>query len=114
MVAEGEQVVGDGEVRAGVALIKEGRANQLFLVLHLHSEKEQLCAIQEKYQGWLEEELEQGGLRKNQYQILIAPINGHRITLTEVRYVVPRLSQIGIHKALLLCLSFHTCRSLNN
>jgi hypothetical protein len=112
VVVEGEQVVREGEVRAGVALIKEGRAKQLILVLHLHSENEQLFAIQEKYQGWLEEELERGGLRKNQYRIWIAPVNGHPITLSEARYVVPRLFQAGIHQAFLLCLSFHTRRSL--
>jgi len=112
VVVEGEQVVREGEVRAGVALIKEGWAKQLILVLHRHPEKEQLFAIQDKYQGWLEEELERGGLKKNQYRIWIAPINGHPITLTEARYVVPRLSQAGIRKAFLLCQGFHTRRSL--
>ncbi len=112
VVVEGDQVVREGAVRAGVALIKEGRAKQLILVLHRYSENEKLFAIQDKYQGWLEAELEQGGLRKNQYHIWILPINGHPITLSEARYVVSRLSLAGIHKALLLCLSFHTRRSL--
>jgi hypothetical protein len=112
VVVEGAQVVQEGAVEAGVGLIKEGRARQLILVLHRYSENEKLFAIQDKYQGWLEEELKQGGLRKNQYLIWIAPVNGHPITLTKARYVVPRLSQAGIHKALLLCLSFHTRRSL--
>ena len=112
VVVEGDQVVREGAVRAGVALIKEGRAKQLILVLHRYSEKEQLFAIQDKYQGWLEEELEGRGLRKNQYRIWVLPINGHPITLSEARYVVPRLFQAGIHRAFLLCLSFHTRRSL--
>ena len=54
VVVEGDQVVREGAVRAGVALIKEGRAKQLILVLHRYSEKEQLFAIQDKYQEWLE------------------------------------------------------------
>ncbi|MGC1402801.1 MAG: hypothetical protein WA974_07720, partial [Thermodesulfobacteriota bacterium] len=112
VVVEGDQVVREGAVRAGVAIIKEGRAKQIILVLHRYSEKEQLFAIQDKYQGWLEEELEGRGLRKNQYRIWVLPINGHPITLSEARYVVPRLFQAGIHRAFLFCLSFHTRRSL--
>jgi hypothetical protein len=112
VVVEGDQVVREGAVRAGVALIKEGRAKQLILVLHRYSEKEQLFAIQDKYPGWLEKELEGRGLKKSQYRIWMLPINGHPITLSEARYVVPRLFQAGIHRALLLCLSFHTRRSL--
>jgi hypothetical protein len=111
VVVEGDQVVQEGAVRAGVALIKEGRAKQLILVLHRYSEKEQLFAIQDRYQDWLERELEGRGLRKNQYRIWILPVNGHPITLGEARYVVPRLSQARIHQAFLLCLSFHTRRS---
>jgi hypothetical protein len=111
VVVEGDQVVREGAVRAGVGFIKEGRAKQLILVLHRYSEKEQLFAIQDKYQGWLEKELEIRGLRNNQYRIWVLPINGHPITLSEARYVVPRLSQAGIRKAFLLCLSFHTRRS---
>ena len=111
-MVEGEQVVREGAVRAGVALIKEDRAKQLILVLHRYSEKEQLFAIQDRYQGWLEKELEDRGLKKNQYRIWVLPINGHPITLSEARYVVPRLSQAGVHQAFLLCLSFHTRRSL--
>ena len=111
VVVEGDQVVREGAVRAGVALIKEGRAKQLILVLHRYSEKEQLFAIQDKYQEWLDKELEGRGLTKNQYRIWLLPINGHPITLSEARFVVPRLSQAGIHRAFLLCLSFHTRRS---
>ncbi len=111
VVVEGDQVVREGAVRAGVALIKEGRAKQLILVLHCYSEKEQLFAIQDQYPDRLGEELEQRGLKKGQYRIWVAPINGHPVTLTEALYVVPRLSQAGIHQAFLLCLSFHTRRS---
>jgi hypothetical protein len=112
VVVEGDQVVQEGTVGAGVELIKEGRAKQLILVLHRYSENEKLFAIQDKYQGWLEEELERRGLRKNQYRIWVLPINGHPITLSEAQYVVPRLLQAGIHQAILLCLTFHTRRSL--
>lgn len=112
VVVEGDQVVQEGAVGIGVGIIKEGRAKQLILVLHRYSENEKLFAIQDKYQGWLEEELERRGLMKNQYRIWVLPINGHPITLSEAQYVVPRLLQAGVHHAILLCLSFHTRRSL--
>jgi hypothetical protein len=112
VVVEGNRVVLEGLLRAGVGLIKEGRAKELILVLHRYSEKKQGFAIQDKYQGWLEEELERRGLQKNQYRIWILPINGHPITLSEAQYMVPRLHQAGIHRAILLCLGFHTRRSL--
>lgn len=112
VVVEGDQVIQKGAVGAGVGLIKEGRAKQLILVLHRYSESEQLFAIQDKYQEWLKEELERRGLGKNQYRIWVLPINGHPITLSEAQYVVPQLLQAGVHQAILLCLSFHTRRSL--
>jgi hypothetical protein len=111
VVVEGDQVVREGAVRAGVALIKEGRAKQLILVLHRYSEKEQLFAIQDQYPDRLGKELDQRGLKKDQYRIYLVPINGHPVTLTEARYVVPRLFKAGVHRAFLLCLSFHTRRS---
>jgi hypothetical protein len=111
VTVEGEQVIREGAVRAGVALIKEGRAKLLILVLHRYAENEQLFAIQEHYPDRLGEELEKRGLKKDQYRIYLVPINGHPVTLTEARYVVPRLSQAGIHQSFLLCLSFHTRRS---
>lgn len=112
VVVEGDQVVPEGLLRAGVGLIKEGRAKELILVLHRYSEKKQVFAIQDKYQGWLEEELVRRGLRKNQYRIWVLPIKGHPITLSEAQTMVPRLHQAGIHQAILLCLGFHTRRSL--
>jgi hypothetical protein len=88
VVVEGDQVVREGAVRAGVALIKENRAKQLILVLHRYSEKERLFAIQDQYPDRLGKELDQRGLKKGQYRIWVAPINGYPVTLTEARYVV--------------------------
>ena len=53
VVVEEDQVIQEGAVRAGVVLIKEGRAKQLILVLHRYAENERLSAIHDGYPGWL-------------------------------------------------------------
>ena len=111
VVVEGFQTVQDGMMEAALALIQEGRARQIILIIQWYPQKERLFAIQEHYPDRLGEELERRGLRKDQYQIWTVPINDHPITLTEARSVVPRLSQAGISKAFLLCRGFHTRRS---
>jgi hypothetical protein len=111
VVVEGFQAVQDGMMETALALIQEGRARQIILIIQWYPQKERLFAIQEHYPNRLGEELERRGLRKDQYQIWVVPINDHPITLTEARSVVPRLSQAGINKAFLLCRGFHTRRS---
>jgi hypothetical protein len=111
VVVEGDQVVQEGIIEAALALIREGRAGQIVAVLHYYPEKERLFAIQDQYARKLGEELERRGLRKGQYRIWETPAKGHPITLSEARYVVPRLAQAGIRKAYLVCQGFHTRRS---
>ncbi|MCX5909522.1 MAG: hypothetical protein NTY64_20715 [Deltaproteobacteria bacterium] len=110
-MVDGFQVVQDGMVEAALALVREGRAKQIILVLHGYPQKERLFAIQEHYPDRLGEELERRGLEKNQYAVWVVPINGHPMTLTAARSVVPRLAQAGVHQAFLLCRGFHTRRS---
>jgi hypothetical protein len=110
-VVEGDQVVKEGIIEAGLNLIQEGRAKQLIAVIHYYSEKERLFAVQKQYESQLGEELEKRGLRKGQYHIWAVPTSDHPITLGEARYVVPKLAQAGIHKAFLVCVNFHTRRS---
>ena len=111
VVVEGFQALQGGMMEAALALIQEGRARQIILVIQWYPQKERLFAIQEHYPDRLGEELERRGLRKDQYRIWVVPINDHPITLTEARSVVPRLSQAGINNAFLLCRGFHTRRS---
>jgi uncharacterized SAM-binding protein YcdF (DUF218 family) len=112
VVVEGGQIVQEGLMRAGVSLIREGRARQIVIVLHGYSPKDQLFAIQDIYPNLIGKALEDLGLKNDQYQILVAPIDRHPITLEEARYVAPRLYQAGIRNAFLLCQGFHTRRSL--
>jgi hypothetical protein len=112
VVMEGFQTAQDGMMEAALALVREGRARQIILVLHHYPQNERLFAIQEHYPDRLGEELERRGLKKGEYRIWMVPINDHPMTLTEARSVVPRLSQAGIRRAFLLCRGFHTRRSL--
>jgi hypothetical protein len=111
VVLEGTQVAVSGGVRAGMALVREGKARRLYLVLHLFPGDRGLFAIQGAYAGQLERELEKLGLLPDQYRILLAPVDGHPITLSEARHVVPALNKDGIKKAILLAEGFHTRRS---
>ena len=112
VIVEGSQVIYDGMVEAALTLVREGQAKQIILVLHSYTPHRRFFAIQENYADRMGEELERRGLKKNQYQVWTIPINGHPITLTAARSVVPRLAEAGIHRAYLLCRSFHTRRSL--
>ena len=112
VVVEGGQIVQEGMMRAGVSLIREGRAKQIIIVLHRYSPRDQLFAIQDIYPNLIGKALEDLGLKNDQYQVLVAPIDRHPITLEEARYVAPRLYHAGIRNAFLLCQGFHTRRSL--
>jgi hypothetical protein len=111
VLVEGFQVIQGGMMEAALALVRQGRAGRIIVVLHDYPEKERLFAIQDQYLERLGEELECLGLTRDQYRIWIVPINDHPITQTEARSVVPRLAQAGIRRAFLLCRGFHTRRS---
>jgi hypothetical protein len=110
-VLEGTQVVIARGVAKGVALLREGKVKYLYLVLHLFPTDRRLFAIQEEYAGYLGKELENLGVKRGQYRVLLAPIEDHPITLSEARYVVPVLGRERIKKAVLLAEGFHTRRS---
>jgi hypothetical protein len=112
VVLEGTQVAITGGVKAGMALVREGKARRLYLVLHLFPGDRGLFAIQEGYAGSLGMELEKLGLKPDQYRVLLAPVDGHPITLAEARYVVPLLGKDDIKRGILLTEGFHTRRSL--
>jgi hypothetical protein len=109
VVVEGGQ---EGLVRAGVSIVREGRARQIILILHRYSPKGQLFDIQDIYPDQIGKTLEAWGMKKDQYQVWVVPINGHPITLEEAHYVAPRIYRAGIRNAILLCEGFHTRRSL--
>jgi hypothetical protein len=111
VVLEGTQVLVDGGVKRGIALLREAKARRLYLVLHFFPGDRRLFAIQDKYTGYVGRELENLGLRPDQYRVLMAPLDGHPITLAEARHVVPVLSRDGIKKSVLLTEGFHTRRS---
>ena len=112
VVLEGTRVLINQGVKQGIALLNEGRIKRMYLVLHLLPGEQQLFAIQGEYAGILGRELERLGVKREQYRVLLAPIDDHPVTLAEARHAVPYLFRDGVRKAILLAEGFHTRRSL--
>ena len=112
LIVEGTQVVKNVAVNAGMRLLSNGKAkHMLVVVLHKPSKENQLFAIQDKYTQLLIGEAEKMGMAGGKFQVIVTPINGHPITLTESRFVVAKLFQEGVKSAILLSEGFHTRRS---
>ena len=111
VVLEGTQIVKKGALNGGIRLLRDGKAKNMVVVLHLPSKENQVFALEDKYAQLIINELENMGLEKERIQVISAPIDGHPITLAEARFVVNKLSQRGIRKAILLSEGFHTRRS---
>jgi hypothetical protein len=113
LIVEGTQVVRKDAINAGIRLLSDGKVkHMLVVVLHEMSKGDQLFAIQDKYAQLLISESEKLGLERGKFQVIVTPIRGHPITLTEARFVMARLSQEGVKSAILLSEGFHTRRSL--
>ena len=112
VIVEGTQVVKNMAIDAGTKLLTEGKAgHMLVVVLHKSSKEDQLFAIQDRYTQLLLNESEKMSPGRTKFQVILAPIGGHPITLAEARFVVAKLSKGGIKSAILLSEGFHTRRS---
>ena len=108
---EGTQIITNGGLNVGLRLLSNGRATHLVVVLHHPSKEHRVFALEGKYLQLIINELERLGLEKERVQVILAPIEGHPITLKEARFVVSKLSQDGVRSAILLSEGFHTRRS---
>lgn len=112
MILGGTQVLKNGAINAGIRLLSNGKANRMVVVvLHQLSKEDQLFGLQEKYAQLLIHESEQLDLERGRFQVILAPINGHPVTLNEAKFVVAKISQNGIRSAILLSEGFHGRRS---
>lgn len=112
LIVEGTQVVKNDAINAGIRLLSDGKAkHMLVVVLHEMSKGDQLFAIQDRYAQFLISESEKMDMERGKFRVILTPIRGHPITLTEARFVVARLSQEGVKSAILLSEGFHTRRS---
>jgi hypothetical protein len=111
LILEGTQVVENGAVAAAMRLLSEGKANRIVFILHQYSKERKVFAVQDSYPHRIIDELIHLGLRREEIEVITAPIDGHPITLSEARFVVSKLSQDGIRSAILFSSGFHTRRS---
>jgi hypothetical protein len=111
VILEGTETIRNGVVREGVDLLQNSKTRRLVVVMHLHEKEGQLFAIQEEYPRMLRKKLKTLGLREEQLEIILVPINDHPITLTEARFVMAVLAKEGVRSAVLVSEGFHTRRS---
>jgi hypothetical protein len=106
VVLEGTQVIKKGALNAGIRFLFDGKARSMVVVLHQPSNENQVLALQERYPHLILNELEHVGLEKEKVQVILAPIDGHPITLTEARFVANKLSDHGVRSAILFWKDF--------
>ena len=113
LILEGTEMVKNSALDTGVALLSDGRAKRMVIILHRSLKKSQIPVAQEKYPGLIVDELVRLGLKKEKVEIISVPIPGHPITLSEARFVVDRLSKEGVRSAILVSEGFHARRSFS-
>jgi hypothetical protein len=111
LILEGTQIAKRPALKTGIALLSDGRAHRMVVVLHAPLREGEVFALPGVYPQFLIDELVRLGLKKEKVEIISAPIPGHPITLSEARFVVDRLSREGVRSAILVSEGFHTRRS---
>jgi hypothetical protein len=111
LILEGTQTAKRSALKAGIALLSNGRVNRMVVVLHSPLKEGQVFTLPKEYPQFVIDELVRLGLKKEQVEIISAPIPGHPITLSEARFVVAKLSQNKVRSAILVGEGFHTRRS---
>jgi hypothetical protein len=112
LIIEGNEVISNAALRAGITLLSQGRASRMAVVVKVPlNEGRQTFALREKYAQLIIEGAERVGVRKEKVEVISAPIPGHPITLAEAQFVVAKLSGEGVRSAILLADGFHTRRS---
>ena len=109
VILGGSELIKWNAVKMGIGLLSSEKVNRLVVVVHQVSENAKPFALPD-YPLLISKNLEDLGLKKNQFLIITVPIN-HPTTVTEARNVLLILSQNGVRSAILLAEGFHTRRS---
>jgi hypothetical protein len=108
LVLEGSTAIDLETLHAAVRLLSEGKGRRMVVVF--------LYPLDGRYP--LEEsrlimiELERLGFGKDKAEVLLTPIPGHPITLSEAKLVTDKLLRDGVRGAIFLGRGFHTRRSV--
>jgi hypothetical protein len=109
-VLEGTEFIQRKVVAHGMRLLTSGRAKRLVIILHRIAPNHRPFGFNEDYPGLVKQELEDLGLKKEQFQIIVTSIH-HPVTLTAARGALEVLHREGVNSAILLSSGFHTRRS---
>jgi uncharacterized SAM-binding protein YcdF (DUF218 family) len=109
VILEGSDLIKWNAVKIGIGLLSSEKVNRLVVVVHQASENARPFALPD-YPLLISKNLEDLGLKKNQFLIITVPSN-RPVTLTEARIVLSILSQNGVKSTILLAEGFHTRRS---
>jgi hypothetical protein len=113
LILEGTQIAKRSALKAGIALLSDGRANRMVVILHAPLREGEVFCLPGEYPQFLINELVRLGLKKEKVEITSVPIPGHPITLSEARFVADRLSKEGVRSAILVSEGFHSRRSFS-
>jgi hypothetical protein len=108
VIIEGNEVITEQMVRAGIGLIFSGRARSLVVVYKESGGRP--IGLPDAYDLFLRDKISDLGLKKDQIRVYIVP-QEHPITLNEARIVLSKLASDNIRSAILLAEDFHTRRS---
>ena len=112
LVTEGDNVMDEGFLRAGMTLLSQGRANRIVVVLLYPLLAGPDLALEKECREFVASESRRLGLDERRISLVSVPIAGHPITGSEAKLVTDKLHREGIRSAILLCDGFHTRRSI--
>jgi len=112
LVLEGNNAIDRAFLHAGMALLPQGRANHIVVILFYSRLSGLDSGVESKSSRFIALESHSLGVKKEQVSVIWVPISGHPITLSEAKFVTDRLYRDGVRSAILFCDGFHTRRSI--
>ncbi len=112
LVLEGNSVINKEGLHEGVALLSQGRANRMVVVLLYPLGADPDSVLERECERLITYESHRLGVKEERSSVLSVPIGGHPITRFEARFVTDKLHRDGVRSAILLSDGFHTMRSI--
>ena len=109
-ILEGAQFIRTGTIMRGMDLLSSCRVKRIIVILQNIAPEDRPFGINANYPDIVEQKLNDLGLKKTQFQIIVVPIR-YPVTLTEAEFALETLSKENIKRAILISPGFHTRRS---
>ena len=111
LVLDGDDVIDKEGLHEGMALLSQGKANRMVVVLLYPLGAGPDAAVERECGRLIAHESHRLRLKEERSSVISVPIGGHPITRSEARFVTERLHRDGVRSAILLSKGFHTRRS---